>query len=106
VLGREGFNTFWCYFCKLNKNQWQEADHKRGKPWTIKELCAQAKEVEENNLTGTDMLGVKEAPYFEIPVDRVIWPVLHTMIGMGNQILTSLVDIADRDIQVVPQKRS
>ena len=40
-------------------------------------------------------MGVREEAYFDIPIDRYIWPVLHTLIGVGNGILNHLVDIVE-----------
>ncbi len=55
-------------------------------------------------LTGTNQKGVREESYFKIPVARVIWPILHTLIGIGNQILKSFVDIVHNDIEIKSPK--
>ena len=44
-------------------------------------------------------MGVREDPYFEIPIDRFIWPILHTLIGIGNDILKNLMNIIENEIQ-------
>ena len=56
------------------------------------------------NLDGAARKGVREQPYFDIPLWRYIWPVLHTLIGVGNDILDYLIDIVDSEIQALPAK--
>ena len=51
------------------------------------------------------MKGVREEPYFDIPVANFIWPLLHTLIGIGNNILTYLINYADNEIQHVPVRQ-
>ena len=50
------------------------------------------------------MKGVKEDPYFKIPVERIIVPVLHAQIGIGNLILKNAVEIIDREIECLSAK--
>jgi hypothetical protein len=35
VISKEGKSGWWCLYCKLFKNDWQQLGHVRGKPWTI-----------------------------------------------------------------------
>jgi len=37
-------------------------------------------------------------------VSRYIWPILHTLIGVGNAILDYLFDIIENEIQLIPAK--
>ncbi len=104
ILGKEDFNGDWCYLCDLYKSKWQSKCHEDGNHWTLERLCIQARKVKEENLKGTKRHGVREEPYFKIPVERVIWPVLHTLIGIGNNILQNLVDFIDNDIESLPLK--
>ena len=104
ILGKEDFNGDWCYLCDLYKSKWQSKCHEDGNHWTLERLCIQARKVKEENLKGTKRHGVREEPYFKIPVERVIWPVLHTLIGIGNNILQNLVDFIDNDIESLPFK--
>ena len=87
ILGKEGFSTAWCCWCDLIKAQWQEDGHELGTLWTYFRLCEQVQNVNDNNLKNTKMKGVKEDPYFKIPVERIIVPVLHAQIGICNLIL-------------------
>ncbi len=45
-----------------------------------------------------------EEPHFKIPVGRVVLPILHYLIGIGNQILNFFVDIFVNDIEVKSTK--
>ncbi len=49
-------------------------------PWPIERLCEQAERVSEERMTGTNCKGIREEPYFKIPVVIVIWPILHSLI--------------------------
>ena len=52
--------------------------------------------------TGTERKGVREPPYFEIPVWHYIWPLLCMLIAIGNNILQYLVDFTDTEIEHIP----
>ncbi len=56
-------------------------------------------------LCGTNQKGVREEPYFKIPVARITWPIFHTHIGIGNQILKNFVDIVDNEIEIKSPKK-
>jgi len=49
-------------------------------------------------------MGVREEPYFDIPVARYIWPILHTLSGVGNGILDYLIDMIESENQHIPAK--
>ena len=104
MLGKENFDTIWCYLCNLRNTQWQKKGHARGELWTLEALRTQAKKVLMQHLDGTARMGVREEPYFDIPVWRYIWPLLHMLIGLGNDILNYLVDVLDNEIQALSPK--
>jgi hypothetical protein len=58
VIGKEGFATWWCCFCKLFKNDWQQAGHERGEPWTIEKLIEHAKKIENLEIDMRDVQAV------------------------------------------------
>ncbi len=95
MLGKEDFDSVWCYLCNLRHADWQMTGHADREEWTLEKLKEQAKKVKEKGLTDTEMMGVRKDPYFEIPVSQFVWPVLHTLIGIGNKVLKFLVDGAD-----------
>ena len=105
MLGKEDFDSWWsCYICSLCHASWQEDVHADGIEWTLEleTLSKQAEKVQKHKLKGRPGMGVREDPYFDIPVDQYIWPLLHTLIGIGSKILTFLVDYADTEIQYKP----
>ena len=103
MLGKENFEGYWCILCKMCHPEWQQGGYDVSTLlWDIEQLKAQAEN--SNTASGTDRKGVREEPYFDIPVERYIWPVLHTLIGVGNGILNHLVDIVESEIQAVPAK--
>lgn len=102
MLGKENFDTYWCYLCMLSHADWQKYGHDVGEMWSLDKLIDQAEKSE--NLEGAARKGVREEPYFDIPLWRYIWPVLHTLIGVGNDILDYLIDIVESEIQALPAK--
>ena len=102
MLGKENFDGYWCYLCKLCHPEWQAHGYACGDLWNLDGLGAQAELA--GNLEGKERMGVREAPYFDITVHRYIWPVLHTLIGVGNAILDYLIDIVESEIQAIPAK--
>ena len=101
ILGKENFDGQWCYLCKLFYSEWQKGDV-CGIPWTLKDLIAQSEK--SKHCDGKERMGVREIPFFDIPVMRYIWPILHTLIGIGNAIMKNLIDIVESEIQVVPTR--
>ncbi len=55
-------------------------------------------------MTETNCKGIREESYFKIPIERVIWPIKHTCIGIGNQIQKIFVDIVNIDIEIKSPK--
>ena len=102
MLGKENFDTGHCFQCTLYIDEWQKKDHEPGECWTLAMLKEQAKKFER--LTGRARRGVREPPYFDVPVSRFIWPILHILIGVGNSILDHLIDVIENEIQLIPPK--
>jgi len=44
-------------------------------------------------------MGVQAKTYFDIPVERYISPILHTLIGIGNGILDYMINIIESEMQ-------
>jgi hypothetical protein len=95
ALGKEGFATWWCNWCKLFKPEWQAVDHQVGVPWTMVALQEHATLIQSGavNLNSVHaMSGVKEQPLFDaIDTDHYIPPVLHLTIGKkGSDMLENV----------------
>jgi hypothetical protein len=95
VIGKEGFSTWWCCYCKLFKNNWQQAGHERGEPWTIQSLVEHADAIESGDINMKDVhavCGARTRPIFDaIPLAHFITPILHITIGKGNNVLDNYV---------------
>ena len=37
--------------------------------------------------------------YFKVPIERVVWPILHALIGVGGSLLDQIVDFGEKYIQ-------
>jgi hypothetical protein len=100
TLGWEDFDTtFWCLYCKLFKNDWQDKDHIDGALWTLQDLRTKAQYNQTQNIDGRERCGVQEDPYFNFLIlKNIVWPLFHDQIGIGNNLLTYLVELGDCEI--------
>ena len=85
VLGREGFDKYWCNRCAWGKPEWLE-EPKIGTPLTHKLLHERLKIVEEIKARGVqpqsqDQKGVKAKPSMvhHIPIKYFLVPILHSV---------------------------
>jgi hypothetical protein len=95
VIGKEGMSGWWCSYCKLFKNNWQQLSHVRGDPWTIASLTAHAEQIANQEINTKDIraiCGVRGKPVFDTtPLKYFITPVLHLRIIKGNNVLDNFV---------------
>jgi len=102
LLGKDGFEGDWCNWCDSYNTSWQDPDNGYNL-WTIETLKQQAQLNVTENRTGTNRMGVKKVlPFFNIPVENVIFSVLHAQMGVGNKILNYLLDEAERKVENTP----
>jgi hypothetical protein len=92
VIGKKGTSGWWCSYCKLFKNDWQELGHERGKPCTIETLTEHAEEIANQQINANDIrtvCGVRGKPVFDVlPLRHFITPpILHLTIAKGNNVL-------------------
>ena len=99
ILGKEDYTTWWCYCCQLFRTDWQAEGHEIGKKWTLEKLSEQYEINLRENRTGRNCLGVRDKPYFKVPITRVIWPILHALIGVGGAFLDYIIDYGEKYIQ-------
>jgi hypothetical protein len=99
VLGKENFAGWWCCFCKGYQPDWQKKGAKFDL-WSMKELVQQALRNEEEELGGADRMGVKLATQLDDSV-LVVFPGLHALLGIGNQLINFLCDRVDKDIEPI-----
>jgi hypothetical protein len=96
VIGKEGMSGWWCSYCQLFKNDWQQLHHQRGKPWMISLLREDAEEIDNGSVNHTKdtraVRGVRGNPVFDaLLLSHFIMPVLHLTIGKGNNVLDNYV---------------
>ena len=97
-------DTWWCCYCNLFKPNWQDKPVlTAGQLWTVESLTARAKANEDNNATGAARGGVKRRPYFMKRV-HVVFPALHAMIGLGNDLLKYFFDTIDAEIEPISRE--
>ena len=95
ILGREGMSGHWCHICMALKKDWAKEGHSTGEKWTIQKMI----DMLGKGNTGTDRKGMKARPYWDfIPIENYIIPLLHVMIGVGNDILEHFMDQYDLNI--------
>mgnify|MGYP000582880178 CR=1 FL=1 len=96
MLGRSGYSSSWCLYCKLKKAQWTDLHRERascdcqGVPWTIDDIFHTALEQMQKDSDGVtySSLGVKDCPLWSfIPLTRVLVPILHLLLGLANDML-------------------
>ena len=108
VLGRSGFSGSWCLYCQLKQSEWvrqhkaKNCIHCNGKKWTIEEILAtsltnqQADGQMNNDFEETFLKGVRDAPLWDfIPIKNVIPPILHILLGLGNDLVNKLLEWLD-----------
>jgi hypothetical protein len=95
VIGKEGMSGWWCSYCQLFKNDWQQLHHQRGEPWTIELLREHAERIANGSVDSKDIravCGVRGKPVFDaLPLRHFITPILHLTIGKGNNVLENYV---------------
>ena len=67
--------------------------------WTIERINAQVTKIANNNLTGTDMRGVRCSLLAKIPFSNIIFAGLHAGIGIGNMITDYLEEFIDIEVE-------
>ena len=99
MLGKENFEGWWCNFCKGYRPNWQQKGCSF-QPWSITKLIAQALKNEVEDLAGTDRMGVGSMPVLKEGT-TVIFPGLHGLLGIGNQLLNYTFDVIDQYIEPI-----
>jgi hypothetical protein len=55
VIGKEGMSGWWCSYCKLFKNNWQQLGHVCVEAWTIESLTAHAEQIANQEINTEDI---------------------------------------------------
>ncbi len=93
ALGKESMAGHWCMQCKASRLQFKHDCEM----WMMEELVRCGKDAEKNK--GNPVLGVKKKPWWPfIPLSNYLVPLLHCLIGIGNQLLEKLQAIINEHI--------
>jgi hypothetical protein len=93
ALGKESMAGHWCMQCKASRLQFKHDCEM----WTMEELVRCGEDAEKNK--GDPVLGVKKKPWWPfIPLSNYLTPLLHCLIGIGNQLIEKLRAIINEHI--------
>jgi hypothetical protein len=67
--------------------------------WDIGPVNQQVAINNNNNHTDERMMGVRSSPLFSIPFNRILFSVLHAMIGIGGVLVTILEAFIECEIE-------
>jgi hypothetical protein len=100
ALGKESMSGHWCMQCTMQMQCTLTEDQLcEVRMWTMDEYCRLGDEAERRG-KGETKLGVKQKPWWPfIPVSHYMIPLLHCMIGVGNQLLDVLRDIINEYLE-------
>jgi len=102
ALGRESMSGHWCFLCKLKKSMFASGD--AGDHWTMEQLIDVANKVESSK-NKKPQEGVKTKPWWPfIPLKHFMVPLLHVLIGIGNDLLTSFRDWVNDEVECLHQQ--
>ena len=91
--GREGMSGAHCMLCQLTYKEFNNYRHRDGVPWTFTKFLCTAKQVIDDR-HGVPLMGVKQEPWWAfLKFEHHMVPLLHCMIGIGNNLLDKFCDL-------------
>ena len=99
--GKLNMSPHWCLYCPLSRSQFSDPNHPVVN-WTIETLTEMANDASKK---GADRLGVTGRPYFPwIPMINRILPILHLLLGIGNDIITYFGHVVEWNLILLPEE--
>jgi hypothetical protein len=102
VLGRERMSGQHCMLCKLSRKEFIEYKDKdkNGIPWMTHDLVEIGMKVCTPEQGGHPISGIKKPPWWPfINMEHVMVPLLHCLIGTGNNVLYRFCDKVNEYIE-------
>ena len=101
ILGKENSSGYWCYLCKLLGKEFSEL-YKMGDPLTYNFMNECVKKAKR---AGKAVSNAKEEAWWQFfLLKNILVPLLHKMIGIGNDILGNFKEMVNRYIEKLNQK--
>ena len=107
ILGKESMSGTHCHLCKLPAAEFKNL-LVNGEPWAYEEMQSIAIDYENDvNPNKKPKLGIKSLPWFtSIPLEHFVVPLLHCLIGVGNDIFAKFRDIVSETIEYIGQEEA
>ena len=105
MMGRDGFSGHHCLYCRMKASEWK-AKHEETKEinceadfWTIMKLSEQSLLMQQGDDEAKGQ-GLNEPPLWDfIPVTNILVPILHILLGLGNDTLSKFWDWVDERVE-------
>lgn len=102
--GKLNMSPHWCLYCPLHRSKFSEEPDPDDPvvDWTIQTLTEMA---DDTTKKGVARLGVTGRPYFPwIPMINRILPILHLLLGIGNDIITYFGHVVEWNLIHLPEE--
>ena len=115
VLGKEGMSPKWCHLCQVREGHRSDLT-RTDTAWDVPKYQEAAEKVDKMNADraarlnkeksemNESHLGVKSKLWWDfIPIEHYVVPLLHCLIGIGDNILTRFREIVSEHIEYIPE---
>ena len=116
LLGRSGFDSSYCLFCQSRPKTWKELCGNRSSNYELTCVRANAWTIEEiNEVALTQFQKMSSGQTFasvgvrgcvsikNMPINRVLPPMLHLLLGLGNDICSHFKSFLSERIEQLSQ---
>lgn len=107
ILGKDGMSPKWCHLCQVKEKE--RAEGVLGELWTIKSYVdayeTKVATGQYSHPSTKSYMGVKTRVWWDfIPISHYVVPLLHCLIGVGNDILNKFRRIVADEIECLPEE--
>ena len=105
VLGKEGMSGKHCHLCQTSLAEMKTLA-RDGQRWTYEEMDRLAASYQSDKRKSKKAtMGMKNSPWFKcIPLENYVVPLLHCLIGVGNDLFSKFRDIVSEEIEYISQE--